>query len=269
MHVSLNGTEDLPPEQDTRIYHFAGTQHDPGEQQPTQLPLDGSTGRYRYNWVDYTPLLRAVLVNLDHWVSDSVEPPPNVHPHLDDGTLKPRGEILKHLAGRPVPNLHIPVEERLQRLWQVDLGNDGDSGIVRFPVKVTGSYPPFVAALDDDGNELGGLRLPDLTRPLATHTGWNPRHPESGAPEQILDYKGATHLFARTEPDRNVADDPRASIAERYQNRDAYLRLVRNDAEELARQGYLLEEDIETVLADAAARYDLAAGAVESGPSDC
>ena len=256
LHTSLDGTHDLPPDPESRIYHFAGTQHDPGEQHPSQLPLDGSAGRYRFNWVDYTPLLRAALVNLDRWVSAGIEPPPNVHPRLGDGTLVRREKVLAQLARLALPGLVLPDEARLQRLWQIDLGPDADRGIVRFPVEITGAFPALVPALDGDGNEVAGLRLPDLTQPLGAHIGWNPRHPDTGAPEQVLDYKGATLLFPRTAAECTATGDPRPAIGERYSGRDAYFSRVLTDARLLARHGHLLEEDIVAVLADAATRFD-------------
>ncbi|HEV2126536.1 MAG TPA: alpha/beta hydrolase domain-containing protein, partial [Chloroflexota bacterium] len=256
MHVALDGTRDLPSVAETPIYHFTGTQHDPGELCPGQTPLDGSAGRYRFNWVDYTPLLRAALVNLDRWVSEGIEPPPNVHPRLNDGTLVDRAEVLAQLVQLELPGLVLPDEDRLQRLWHVDAGPEAARGVVRFPVEITGACPALVAALDSDGNEVGGLRLPDLTQPLGTHTGWNPRHPDTGAPEQILDYKGATLLFPHTIAERDAAGDPRRSIEDRYPCRDVYLERVEIDARLLYSRGYLLEEDITVVLADAAARFD-------------
>src|SRR4029078_12737576 len=33
-------------------------------------------------------------------------------------------------------------------------------------------YPSFVPRSDADGNDIAGIRLPDLTVPLATYTGW-------------------------------------------------------------------------------------------------
>lgn len=254
LHIAPDATSDLPPDPDTRIYHFAGTQHDPGEVDPLQTPLDGSRGRYRYNWVDYTPLLRAAVVNLDRWVSEGVAPPPSAHPRLADGTLVPREEVLAEVARR-VPGLHVPDPSRLPFLWRVDPGPDAERGIVRFPVEVTGRLPAYVPAIDADGNETGGLRLPDLTAPLATCTGWNPRHPETGAPEQILDYKGATHPFPRTRAERDATGDPRPAIDERYPDLAAYLAQVRAHAEALIAQGYVLADDLETLLADAEARY--------------
>ena len=213
------------------------------------------SGRYRYNWVDYTPLLRAALVNLDRWVSEGIAPPPSAHPRLADETLAPRDEVLGQFADGRVPGLHLPDAERLPYLWQVDPGPDAAAGVVRFPVEVTGTRPAFVSAIDADGNETGGLRLPDLTVPLATLTGWNPRDPSTGAPEQILDYKGATHPFPRTRAEREAAGDPRPSIEERYPDRAAYLALVAEQADALIAQGYILPEDREALLADAETRY--------------
>src|SRR5437764_1927580 len=33
-------------------------------------------------------------------------------------------------------------------------------------------YPSYVSKTDSDGNEVAGVRLPDVTVPLATYTGW-------------------------------------------------------------------------------------------------
>jgi hypothetical protein len=75
-HIDPSGQVDLEPAPESRIYHFAGTQHGAGTLPPaTGSGPDGSTGRYPYNVVDYRPLLRAALINLDRWVSDGVEPP--------------------------------------------------------------------------------------------------------------------------------------------------------------------------------------------------
>ncbi|RIK43122.1 MAG: hypothetical protein DCC58_10070 [Chloroflexi bacterium] len=254
LHLAPDATHDLPPDPDTRIYHFAGAQHDPSEPDPLQAPLDGSRGRYRYNWVDYTPLLRAALCNLDRWVRDGVPPPASVHPRLDDGALQPREQVLADLAQR-IPNLHQPDIARLPYLWNVDPGPTAPEGVVRFPVEVRGAYPAFVAAVDADGNEIGGIRLPDLSVPLATHTGWNPRDPQTGAPEQILDYKGATHLFPLSGDEREARGDPRPPLSERYAGLSAYLARVAQAADALIAAGYVLPEDRAVLLADAELRY--------------
>jgi hypothetical protein len=80
--------------------------------------------------------------------------------------------------------------------------------------------------------------------PLAAHTGWNLRHPDIGGAEQLLVFAGATIPFARTRAEREASGDPRPSIAERYASRAAYLDRVGEAARALAREGYLLPDDV-------------------------
>jgi len=113
-----------------------------------------------------------------------------------------------------------------------------------------------VSAVDEDGNERAGVRLPEIAVPLAAHTGWNLRHPDIGGAEQLLIFAGATLPFAATRAARAAAGDPRPSIEERYAGRDDYLARVRAAAEALARERYLLEEDVETSVTFAARLWD-------------
>jgi hypothetical protein len=99
--------------------------------------------------------------------------------------------------------------------------------------------------------------LPDISVPLATYTGWNGRHPEMGAPDQIMGLMGATLPFAPTQSEREAAGDPRLSIEERYPSKADYLDRVTKAAQALVAEGYLLEDDVQTVLEQAAHRYDL------------
>ena len=93
--------------------------------------------------------------------------------------------------------------------------------------------------------------------PLATHTGWNLRHPQIGASGQLLNLIGATVAFASTKEEREARGDPRPSIAERYPSRDAYLEQVRQAAQQLVEDRYLLAEDLELLVDQAAERYDV------------
>jgi hypothetical protein len=94
MHVDQRGERNLPAVDASRMYAFAGTQHGPGGFPRGRYNAnDGSRGRFDFNLVDYSPLQRAALVNLDRWVSDGIEPPPNAHPRLDDGTAVGRDAV--------------------------------------------------------------------------------------------------------------------------------------------------------------------------------
>jgi hypothetical protein len=126
-------------------------------------------------------------------------------------------------------------------------------------------YPNFVPAVDRDGNEVTGIRLPDVAVPLATYTGWNLRHPQMGAPDQLMSLMGSTIPFPATPEDRERTGDPRRSIAERYPSTSDYLEQVRQAALHLIDQGYLLAEDLELVVGQASRRYELLCGSARAG----
>ncbi len=259
-HIDGLVGRDLDGAPETRIYHFGGTQHGPGSLPQVRVNAsDGCGGHYGFNVVDYRPLVRAALVNLDRWVSEGVEPPHSSHPRLDDGTAVPREDVLGEF--NPTPESVKPDPERLWVLREVDLGPDAEKGVGRYPVEEGRVYPCFVSAIDADGNEVAGIRLPDITVPVATHAGWNTRAPETGAPEQIVPMQGLSIFFPPDAASKEAANDPRASIQERYSSRDEYLSEVRGHAERLVDQRYLLADDIDVIVDACARRYDTAMAA--------
>ncbi len=254
-HTDAVGGGDLTEAPETRSYLFSGTMHIAGTMPPASgSGGDGARPRYRYGVVDYRPLLRAALVNLDSWVGEVVPPPPSRHPRLADGTAIARDQALDQLPA--IPGLDHPDHERLWVIRTVDLGPDAARGIGAYPVSEGPTYAPLVSALDEDGNELAGIRLPDLSVPVATHLPWNLRDPESGAPEQIVPMIGSAHFFPKSAAAARALGDPRRSLEERYGSRESYLAEVREATAQLVRDRYLLEEDLAVVEADAGERYD-------------
>ena len=246
---------DVEPPAQVRRYLFAGTQHGPGVLPFTDRSMFGSRGANRFNAVDYRPLLRAALENLRAWIADGVEPPASVFPREGEATAAARAAVLGALAA--IPGFALPRPDRLPSLAPMDLGEHADGGVPALPARFAGEpYPSPVSAVDADGNETGGLRMPDVSVPVATHAGFNPRHPESGGDGQILEYIGSTVPLARTAAQRAAASDPRPSVAERYASRDAYLAEVRAAAERLVEGRYLLPGDVDLCLSLAGDRYD-------------
>ena len=177
-HISVDDTTDVTLPETVRLYLFAGTQHGPGRL-PLSNTAEGARGQYPLNSVDYTPLLRAILVHLDRWVSHNEPPPPSRYPRLAESTAVPAQSLavlFQCLPGKAFPAL-IPQPQRL------DFGPAWEHGVASWlPPRLGEPYKTFVPAVDGDGNEVAGIRLPDLTVPLATYTGWNPRHASQGAP---------------------------------------------------------------------------------------
>ena len=102
-------------------------------------------------------------------------------------------------------------------------------------------YPSFVPKTDPDGNDMAGIRLPEVQVPLATYTGWALRSgPQAG---DGCEGSGQYIPFAKTKAERLASGDPRLSIEERYGNLEAYSSKLRKAIDSLVASGYLLPFD--------------------------
>jgi hypothetical protein len=253
-HIDTAGRHDLHEHPSTRRYLFAGAQHTPGYLgQSRTNPGTGTIARYPLNVLDYLPLHRAALINLDRWITEGVEPPPSRHPSLADATAVAREEVLAMFAS--LPGVTPPDPQRLPFVRTVDMGGDEATGIARYPAREGAFYPALVSAVDADGNETAGIRMPEIIVPVGTHAGWNPRDPVTGSPDQIVPMNGLTLWFAPDEDTRAARRDPRRSLAVRYRDEDDYRVKVRAAALKLVADRYLLEEDLDRVVEAAVARY--------------
>ena len=255
----MGNETDLPEDTEfVRRYHYSGTQHGIGA-----FPLqsirstDGWRGQQRFSCMDYSPLHRSVLHNLDKWVAHEIPPPPSLHPKHADGTAQETKEVIQHLA--KLPRLTIP--KRLARVQRLDYGPKLEQGqTLTLPAIIGEQFPAFVSAVNEDLNEFAGIRLPELSVPLATYTGWNLRHPSRGNSDLFLGISGglagSTIPFPPTREQRELSGDPRLSIEERYPSREEYLRKTSEAARSLISIGYLLEEDIERIIERASQIWD-------------
>lgn len=270
MHTDLTASRDLDPPDEVRIYIFAGSQHALPTFPPADTDADGYRGQHNFSVIDYRALLRAALTNLDRWVTSGDAPPASQHPRIDDGTAVPPEQLVDTFD--KIPGVKLPVPMR--RFTRLDFGSD-PMVPTKVPAEIGKVYPNLVSAVDQDGNELSGIALPFIKVPLATHTGWNTRHPDIGGAGQALStggasggtLRGSTLPFPATREDREASGDPRLSIEERYGSRAEYLELVKQATEKLIDRRYLLAEDLESMVSQAAQNYDLFASRVsESQP---
>jgi hypothetical protein len=247
IHITADGKLDAAISPDTRIYFMAGVQHF-----PRSLPLTRQGTRYAINVVDHRPVQRALLAALEAWIQHGVAPPASVYPHLADGQLTGLPGLKFPAIDGVTPPQHPRVARRL------DFGPEFESRgvILQEPPKVTGAFPVLVPQVDADGIDLGGVRLPEVSVPLATLTGWNLRAPERGAPGEMAEFYGSTFPLAKTREARVAAHDPRLSIAERYAGREDYLKRVNAAADELIRQRFVMPQDRDFVVDRAARLWD-------------
>ena len=267
IHTDLETMTDARESENVRRYHFAGTQHGTGAFPPLEVrPGDGVRGHLPFNSVDYDPLLRAALDNLDRWVTSGQPAPDSRHPSLSDGTAVESRGLLARFAR--LPGVRVPPQTT--RAMRLDYGPEGHQGrTVALPAVEGQEFPALVSDVDEDFNEVAGIRLPDLAAPLATYTGWNPRHPDIGNPDLFIGITGGlagwTLPFVATGADREASGDPRLSVEERYPSKEDYLMRVRESAEALVAEGYMLAEDVDGVVERASRRYDhLVDGAARS-----
>ena len=247
IHSSLDGKQDAPLAPGTRAYYLAGTQHGPGNFPPQR---SGYVNPSNVN--DFRPVMRALLAAMNDWLVSSKEPPPSRVPLVAKDQLVSRG-VLRFPS---IPGVKVPA--RPKQAWRVDYGPDfRDKGIItREPPMLGSAFPVLLPQVDTEGNETSGIRLPCLTVPLATYTGWNLRAKETGAPDEVYSMTGSYLPFASTKAARQKSGDPRPSLEERYGGKSAYLERFRDAAKELAAAGYILERDIQQMTDRASRQWD-------------
>ena len=261
VHTDPTGTKDVELPPSTRLYLMSSSPHMPAPFPPVPNKLDTLLGLAPRNTLDYLPVVRALFVALDRWVTEDTAPPPSRYPHIADGTLVPRES-----GGWPaIPGFLFPPPQLVP--YRLDFGPNWKRGIIdNEPPKIGKPFVVRVPAVDGDGNDRAGVRVPELVVPLATHTGWNYRHPSIGAPRHLAGEIGSYIPFARTQAERQKTRDQRLSIEERYPNKETYVGKIAAAGLELVRQSYMLPQDLPDVIDRAAAHWDWAIGADTKAP---
>jgi len=220
IHVTPDGKKDAELAPDTRIYYVAGSQHGPGRMPP---PKAGSVNAANMN--DYRPLYRALLVAMNGWVKDGAAPPESRYPRIDRGELIPF-ETLKDPGAPRQP----------MRAWRMDYRTE--------PPVVGKIYPLLVPAIGTDGNEVGGVKMPEVAVPLAAYRGWNYVADEKAPKGTFFDMMGSTLPM------------PKDAVQKLYGSREKYQEMVREKALEMVKQRFLLERDVKSVVDRAGQAWD-------------
>ena len=244
-HTDGNGNDIALPEK-VRIYVIASAQHNsPFGSEPVK-----DDTQLRINPLPAGDLLRALMVAMDLWVTKGVPPPPSQYSTVRDGTLVAPN---RRRTGFPtIPGI------RFAGLHNRQLFLDYGPKILRGKMSLhppnrigNGSYTILVPQVDRDGNDVAGIHSPAIQVPIGTHTGWNLR-PRGLAENELAGLLGAFIPFAKTREERDKSGDPRLSIEERYKDQADYVQRVSQAARSLIDERFLLQEDAERLIAEAA-----------------
>jgi len=260
IHITPSGDRDVAPAPDERIYHLASGQHYVSRRPPDPdhrlLTADG----WRGNPLDFLVNLRALLSRLVEWVRDDVAPPASRYPTIETDSLV-RSD---RLAFPDIPGITLPASPHLA--YRADYGPDWGRGIVSKQPPWLG--PPFqtlVPQVDGLGNETGGVRNVEIRVPLATYTPWSLREglPVAG---EMRDFTGQLLPLPGTSAEAAQRHDPRPSVEELYADRGVFTEAVRDAADQLVSDGFLLPEDRDRVMARNQGLWDLITQRQERAP---
>ncbi|GAB2455114.1 alpha/beta hydrolase domain-containing protein [Comamonas humi] len=190
-HVDMAGN--------VRVYMISGQQHGPGN--GTANPL--ANCKYPSDPVDGSPILRAIVVAMDDWVTKGIAPPPSMFPNQKDGTLQ---TIEQAKAAWPT----IPGEPFNERYSLAQLGDYSTT-----PPTYGASYPVYVAKFDANGTGIGGIIPADLMAPLGTYMGRNFRK-AGHAENELCAGSGGFIALPKTLAERTASGDSRPSLEELY-----------------------------------------------------
>ena len=228
---------DLPDHERSRVYLFASAEHSPDH---VNGPIYDQF-KHPSNPLNVTALLRAMIDNLDGWATDGIPPPDSRVPSREAETCVPAEVSNSRFPA--IPGVQAPSTPN--RLFVQDHGPNFDQGVlsVEPPIEDKGKeYTVLVPHVDADGNDIPGIRGPELEVPLATYTGWNFR-PQGAAEKAMAAVNGSYLPFAKTRAERLKKGDPRPSIEERYGSRARYVKLVALASQRLVEERLILEED--------------------------
>jgi hypothetical protein len=228
IHTTPDGVHDVEPPAEVRMYLVAGLGHvagafPPARQADAQQPVNPNNIGY---------LRHGFAAALDAWTRNGVAPPLSRIPKIADGTLVP----VEKLA---VASLHgVAAPKFAYNAYKIDFGVE--------PPPLHGTWTNLVPQIGPDGNELAGVRIPELQVPLATYTGWNLRDPSTGFPEYRASFVGSFIAW------------PKEEVLARYHSRHEYFGRFTDTALALVREQFFVADDLPAILERGAREWEVA-----------
>jgi hypothetical protein len=259
LNVTDGAGHDVALPDNVRYYFVAGAQHGGGGGVTNGLvrqPAVLARCQLPSSPVTEAPVERALVPALENWIVKGARPPASRYPTVAAGTLvKPD----RAATGFPdLSSISVPYGPAATPTI-VDAGRFGAVNQLFVTDYAHGmpaadparQYAVLVPKVDANGNEIGGIRMPELAAPLGTYTGWAIR----AAGHAVGDgcgMSGSAIPFA-TDLSAKAANDPRTTLAQLYTGRADYQARFGAAADALVRHGYLGPVDAAGAKAGAAA----------------
>jgi hypothetical protein len=247
VHTTIDGRGDVALPANVHVYLLSAGQHG-----VAAFPPSRTIGQQMNNPLDYRWVMRSLLVAMNSRITNGAMPPASAYPRVADGTLVDPAR----LKFPKVPTVNVATTPH--KAYRADYGPDFISkGIVsQEPPKIGSAFPILVPQVDADGNEVAGIRVPELAVPVATYTGWNLFNERSGPTNVVSSMQGSFLPLTATRAERDRINDPRPSVSERYSGREQYLERIGKAARDLVEKGYLLNADVPRIVEQAGTRWD-------------
>jgi hypothetical protein len=261
--VGVSAKQDIPLPENVRRYYFPGTTHGGGPGGFSTATPAAARGRAGVCVLPNNPnpqsdTMRALLSEMQDWLTKGTPPPPSKYPTLAAGDLVAATKLAMGFPTIPglefKDNLENPL---IDYDWGPDFKyNDISGAITNEPAPIKKVYPLLVPKVDSDGNEMAGVPSVLIQAPLGTYVPWN--LVASGFFKgQLCAYTGGYLPFAKTKAERLASGDPRPSLEERYGTQEAYVALVRKAADQAVKDRFLLPEDADKLVKQASSSHVL------------
>jgi len=193
-----------------------------------------------------TETARALLVAMDQWADQGIEPPRSNYPRLEDRNLVTVDEA--RAAFPRIPGVPFPMGQNPLELLDFGPLFGRLGGVLTLQPPVLGpTYRQYVPKPDEDGLDIAGVRPMQIRVPIGTNAGWNVRA-AGHRPGNLCGLTGSHIPFFETRAERRAAGDPRQSLEERYHTHRGFVRAVERAARDLVRERFLLQEDADRLI---------------------
>ncbi len=237
--------KDIPIPSNVRMFYAAGTSHGPtvlannAVAQP-DYSVDRTVAATAVSaapgaLISSSALFRSLISNLDGWVRGTAAPLDSSYPKVADGTMAVPTSDPKSLGAPDLSGLGLSFNGVYNTL------SVNDESVI--PSKTsTQFYTVLLPTSDAQGNDKGGVRMPDLSVPITTSKGYSVRKSGFVAGDQN-GLSSSQLAFALLTASKNAAD-PRQSVQQLYTNKAGYLAQWNAAVDALAAKGLLLPDDV-------------------------